>query len=230
MSETTYDDDDFTSNSIIRGTKLKFTNEAAWMTGSGEIIPPNREFIVWGDIKAIQKWIDGMPAEGSRVLEPGESWPDIEALNKQAPQEEWRDAFGKSVGPWEKCRALYLFCPQTCKPFTWPTSTKGGDRAIRDLKEAIRVARGTLYGPDAHAVVTLGNVFMPTDYGGRQRPDLKIQRFINGGPGGGGVLEAKPAAGLIEQKPAPQADNKKPRKKPRAKDDDLDDDLDDVGF
>jgi hypothetical protein len=54
MSETTYDDEDLTSNSIIRGTKLKFTNSATWTTGVGEIIPPDREFIVWEDIKAVQ--------------------------------------------------------------------------------------------------------------------------------------------------------------------------------
>jgi hypothetical protein len=165
-----------------------------------------------------------MPAEGSRVLEPGEPWPDIDALNAQAPREEWRDAFGKSVGPWEKCRALYLFCPRTCKAFTWPTTTVGGDRALRELKEAIRVARATLYGPHAHAVVTLGSVFMQTKYGGRQRPDIKIQRFINGGPGGS--IEAKSVPAQIEQKQAvPQADNKKSRKKALAEGNDLNDEI-----
>lgn len=168
--------DDGGARSIIRGVKLKFTNSAEWVDEAGEVIVPEREFLVVELAKVVQKWLDAMPVE-TRVLAPAEYFPDLEILNAEAPQSEWRDAFGKKVGPWQNSIVAYLLDPKTMEGFTWPTSTAGGFRAIDELKGHVRRAR-MLQGANVYPVVTLADTHMRTQFGGRQRPQFKVKRFV----------------------------------------------------
>jgi hypothetical protein len=184
------------SASIIRGTKIKFTNNAEWITGDGELIASDREFIVMRTIKVSQKWVNGLPEE-TRLLQPGEPWPDTEKLNAEAPKSEWREAFGKKLGPWENARAVYLFCPRTYAGFTFPTSSTGGDRAVRELAECMQRAQ-MVQGPSFFPLVTLTDVHMPTQFGGRQRPHFVIKKFVQlGTPNAGAPLPAPQAAASL---------------------------------
>ncbi len=164
------------NRSIIRGIKIKFTNNAEWIDDAGEVIPPDREFLVVELTKVVQKWIDALPAE-QRILEPHEPFPDVERLNAEVPQSEWTEKFGKLVGPWQNSIALHLFDPKTLEGFTWPTSTAGGFRCIDELQGRVRRAR-RLQGDNVFPLVTLADIHMNTQFSGRQRPHFKVLRFV----------------------------------------------------
>jgi hypothetical protein len=173
--------DDGGGNNVIRGGKLKYTNTNTWIEAASEVvIDPAREFIIVELARVTQKWIDDRPVE-TRIIGPDEHFPNVETMNDAAPQEEWREAFGKPQGPWQNCNLVYLMDPRTLEGFTWPTSTIGGGLAVRKLKDHVRRARmlqgnkgGTL-----HPVVTLSDVFMNNAFGGRQRPAFKVVRFVS---------------------------------------------------
>ena len=168
--------DDGGTRSIIKGAKLKFSKTEEWIGEDDDVIPPDREFIVVELAKVTQKWIDDKPAE-TRILAPDEYFPDTEKLNAEAPPEEWRDKFGKQVGPWQNSIVAYLLDPKTMEGFTWPTSTAGGFRAIDELKGHVRRAR-MMQGANVYPVVTLADTHMRTQFGGRQRPQFKVVRFV----------------------------------------------------
>jgi hypothetical protein len=187
------------NRSIIRGAKYKFTNNAEWLDDAGEVVDPAREFLVFEIAKVTQKWIDGMPAE-TRILAPDEYFPDTERLNAGAPPKEWREAFGKQVGPWQNSIVVYLFDPTTMECFTWPTSTAGGFRAVDDLQARVKRAR-RLQGDNVFPVVTLADTHMNTQYGGRQRPALKVVRFIAIGGQAKPLLDEPKAEAMNDQIP-----------------------------
>jgi hypothetical protein len=193
--------DDGGSNSIIRGTKLKFGNDAKWSDGDDNVIAPQRELLIVEQVRSVQKWIDEKPTE-TRILAPDEYFPDIEKLNAEAPPEEWRDAFGRRIGPWQRCKVLYLFDPATLEGFSWPTSTAGGFRAISELQERVHRARMVQGDDNLYPLVTLSDTFMNTQFGGRQRPQFKVQRFVVLGGAKRPLLEpAKPAESLNDAIP-----------------------------
>jgi hypothetical protein len=202
-----FDDYDDVSNSIIKGTKVKFTNDAKWLdTVTGEVIQPGREFLIVEIIRVGQKWISGLPAE-TRVLLPDEGWPNLERLNEEAPRNEWREAFGRKVGPWQRAYVVYMMDPRTYDGFSYPTSTAGGFRAVSELKGATQRAR-MLRGPNVYPLVTLIDVFMKTQFGGRQRPCFKIEDYVPIHPRGGGSPPPveKAASPQLEHKRSDQQD------------------------
>jgi hypothetical protein len=74
---------------VIKGALLKFTNDAAWVTGDDDELDETLELVVLDIGRVVQKWVDEKPVE-TRVLTPDEKFPDVKALNKAAPQDEWR--------------------------------------------------------------------------------------------------------------------------------------------
>src|SRR5262249_61110850 len=52
---------------------------------------------------------------------------------------------------------------------------------VSEFRDKVRTMR-RLRGEHVYAVVTLTNRFMPTRFGGRQRPDFKIMRWISFDP------------------------------------------------
>lgn len=180
-----FDFDDQVSSTIIRGEKIKYTLDFQWQTRGGEVIKPDRELLVVEILRVVQKWLPGgkAPAE-TIILMPDEKFPDIAARNAKAPRAEKREKFGKpGCGPWEAVQVVYLVDQQSMSVFTWvaPTETAGSSRAIRDLKESVRLAR-RLRGSNVFPIVSLCDTFMPTQFGGRQRPYLKIRAYQPLGP------------------------------------------------
>lgn len=218
------DDDGGGATRLIKGTKLKFTNNSEWEGNDDIVIEADHEFIVVELVRAVQKWIDQRPVE-TRVLPLLEKFPDIDELNEAAPKEEWTEKFGKKVGPWQKCWVVYLLDPETMRIYTWPTDTVGGHQAVRDLREATGMAR-RMYGDGIYPRVHLSDIHMNTQFGGRQRPDFKIIKFETLGaekttlsaPDEQKLIEAKPPNGkpaeANEAKPvaAKQQVSKKSRK------------------
>jgi hypothetical protein len=190
------------SRSIIRGSKLKFTNDSYWLADDDKI-DPAREFLVVQIDRVRQKWIDQKPVV-TEVLTPDET-PNIDELNDAASKDEWRERFGKLEGPWQFSYVAYLLDPASMAAFTYATSTVGGYIAIDTLKDATVRAR-MLHGAHYFPIVTLGHVHMNTAYGGRERPVLAVKKFVPIGP----APERAPA--LAAPEPAADVKPAKPKR------------------
>lgn len=197
------DDDDDGAPRLIKGTKLKYTNEGTWEDNDDNVIEADHEFVAVELLRAVQKWIDQHPTV-TRIMAPDEPFPDVNELNDAAPSEEWTEKFGKRVGPWQRCWAVYLLDPKTMRIYTWPTDTVGGHQAVRDLREQTGMAR-SMHGDSVYPRVRLGSTHMKTQYGGRQRPEFDILGFEKLGGGGGQKLSAPAPA----PKPLPPASDQK---------------------
>jgi hypothetical protein len=205
FNEEVEGDDREQGGSMIQGTLLKFSSEAEWLTGAGDPMSRKRELIVIDLLRVVQKWIDQKP-ESTIVVPPGEKFPDVKAMNEEAPESEWREDFnGKLVGPWQMQYIVYLLDAHTLDKFTFPTSTIGGGMCCRDI--AGKVAWMRQYrGPKVSAVVTLSDTHMNTKYGGRQRPHFEVVRWIGFDESSGPALsERKPtsAGGATAKSEAP---------------------------
>jgi hypothetical protein len=220
------DDDDRVR--LIKGIKLRFTNDAEWIAGD-DVIAADREFLVVEIIKGEQKWIDDRSVE-TRILGATEKFSDLEKLNDAAPREEWREKFGKEVGPWEHCHVAYLVDPETWQIYTFPTSTGGGGQCVRELRESTGLVR-RVRGPDINPRVRLSNTFMKTSYGGRQRPSFEIIGYESLKKATLGTEPNKPligpgngngAAKLIEAKPSSEHKAKSAAPKSKKLDPDFD--------
>ena len=170
------------SGFVIIGEKISFSNDAKWLDNSGEELTEGLEFIVTKVLRVINYWEeddDGKSRpnkEKSRILAPGEKFPNTKLLNEQEPKSKWREAFGQMRGPWENQHVLYML-DLKMNEYSYPTSTNGGHKAVNNLARKTNRMRD-YYNAPVVPVVTLGQVWMPTAYGGRQAPDLDVQRFI----------------------------------------------------
>jgi hypothetical protein len=173
------DGDDRVGDSVIQGQLVKFTNEAKWLLRSGEEVPPELEPIAVDVLRIFQKWINQAPVE-TRVLGAGEPVPDLEVLNEAAPKSEWRYYNNKHIGPWQFQYIVYLLDPNTMDRYTYATGTTGGGICVRDLVQKVKWMR-TFRGAQVCPIVALSDVFMNTQFGGRQRPHLIVKRWIQFG-------------------------------------------------
>ena len=139
------------------------------------------ELIAVDVVRIAQKWVNQEPAE-TVVLAPDEK-PCIDERNAAAPRSEWGEDFnGNPRGPWQFQLIVYLLDPGTMDRFTYPTGTIGGQIAVRELADKVKWMR-RFKGDRVCAVVALSDVFMPTRFGGRQRPHLAIKRWVALGSG-----------------------------------------------
>lgn len=183
-----YEDSSEQSNPrVIQGTRIKF-NDPHWTDGNGAPLDLTKELVVVKVLRCVQKWSDEVqhPVE-TRVLRPGEPFPNIDAMNQACPEAEWReDPFTKSPkGPWEAEHVLYLTSSALDK-FTFtapvaPKATVGSVRAVEQLVDKVNWMQ-RYREPGILAVVLLSSVHMPTKYGGRMRPHFEIIRWL--APGG----------------------------------------------
>jgi hypothetical protein len=188
------------SSRVIQGELVKFSNEAAWITGAGEELSPDLELIVIDVIRVVQKWKDGNPDPANTIiLEPGQKFPDIAKLNAAVPRKEWVEGpDGKPRGPWQAQHVVYLLDPQKMGRYSFPTSTIGGAIAVRDLVDKTKWMR-KFRGVNVYPVVRLSDVHMNTRFGGRQRPHFDTVKWILL-DGGGNALPAPGQAKLLDQK------------------------------
>lgn len=166
---------------------LKFTNDAEW-TVRDEPMDANREFVMIDVSRSVVKWPPEMDGGGPVeviTLAPGQRFPDVDKLNADTPKNEWRTGpDGQLRGPWQTQHTAHLLDPDTMDRLNWPTSTIGGSIAVREVVERTQWMR-RFRGENVFPVVTLGDTFMNTRFGGRQRPHLNIKRFVTFGSGGG---------------------------------------------
>jgi len=184
---------------IIQGILLKFTNEATWVTRDGDELPANLELVAVDVGRVVQKWQDQQPVE-TIILEPHQKFPDIQEMNEKVPREDWVEGpDGQPRGPWQAQHILYLLDPKTMDKYTFPTGTTGGRIAVGELRDKL-VSMRQLRGPGVYPLVSLGDTFMKTKWGGRQRPHFQIVRWVRLG-GEGGKVEALPGADMNDEIP-----------------------------
>jgi hypothetical protein len=190
FEDTSEGDEERAANRVIQGRLIRFTNEAMWVTADdGDELPENLELVAVDIARVVQKWHDGEPVE-TRVLAPGQKFPDIKALNDQVPQSEWQEGpDGKPRGPWQAQHLVYLLNQETMDRFTFATGTIGGSIAVRDLADRTKWMR-QFRGNAVYPIVSFADVFMSTRFGGRQRPHFIVKRWI--GLGGDALPQAEP--------------------------------------
>jgi hypothetical protein len=191
------------AGSVIQGRLLKFTNEAASVTGDdGEELPAGLELVAIDVNRIVQKWHEQRPVE-TIILEPSQKFLDVKNLNDEAPKSEWIDGpDGKPRGPWQAQYLVYILNPATMDRFTFATGTVGGGIAVRELVDKTKWMR-RLRGDHVYPIVTLADVFMNTRFGGRQRPRFMVKRWIALGAAGKALAApADPMADKVIATPA----------------------------
>jgi hypothetical protein len=183
---------------------VKFTNEALWITRDGEELSGKLELIAANIERVVQKWAkdNSAPVE-TRILGPGEKFPDVDKLNGETPKSEWvKGPDGKPRGPWQNEYRVYLLDITTMDRHTFITATIGGGIAVRELRDKTMWMR-KFRGAHVYPIVTLGDVFMNTRFGGRQRPHFVIKRWITLGPKDAPALAVSEQPALAEPASAP---------------------------
>jgi hypothetical protein len=213
-------EDDEQAGRIIQGRRLQFGNDFIWMTSDDEEFPGDQELCVVDCLRVCQKWIDHKVVAAIPVP-PSQKWPDIQKLNDACPKSEWQEGpSGQPQGPWQRTRVVYFVDLSTMQKYTFASGTVGADICVRELRDRVRTMR-RFRGESVYAIVTLGDTFMSTKWGGRQRPDFRIQRWVKLGDGGDHALpKPAPPTALPPASTAEQldhfAEDKAPETKPEA--------------
>jgi hypothetical protein len=199
------------------GRLLKFTNQATWEFQDGEEVPADFEAVVVDIQRRVVKWpVEQGPPLEVITLAPGEKFPDVEKMNEACPREEWRtDMNGNPKGPWDAQHVIVMINFDTMTHYFFPTATTGGHIASSELAKAVKWRR-RLVGAAVYPIVKLADTYMPAGYGGRQRPNFAIQRWISFG-GDTAALPAPSAgvaAALDNFAQADEAKTAEPEKKP----------------
>jgi len=171
------DDNINAGSSIIQGTKLKFL-DPHWLI-EGQIVT-GMLLTAINVLNVVTKWShDNKPLE-TKILAPGERFPDFEKLNADCPQSEWRVSFGKKVGPWSGQHCLYLIDEHfNCSTWASPITTGGSAIAVRELVDQIKRVRRYRYRDNVYPVVELSHTHFPNRYKpDRERPHLLIKRWV----------------------------------------------------
>src|SRR5215470_9810673 len=78
------------SSRVIQGTKIKFI-DPRWLDNTGKDIT-GKLLTAIGVLNVVNKWgHDNMPLE-TRILAPGEKFPNFDELNKKCDKSEWRQS------------------------------------------------------------------------------------------------------------------------------------------
>jgi hypothetical protein len=196
------DDDGFapiasSNDRVIVGSLLKFV-DGQW-TDMGIAVPPGTKLLAVATNKVLQRWHD------QRVIETIDQkpLPDVELLNEAIPKEQWElGPNNEPRPPWQVTYVLYLLDPKICEKFTYANSTIGAKIAVTTLADKVTTMR-KLRGANVVAEIELAAKPMTTRFGVKQRPEFRILKWVNLGPGGGApaLIEAPAQPKLPEVKP-----------------------------
>jgi hypothetical protein len=172
-SECEGDDEINASNKVIIGPKLKFLDPHWWNTSTEQMMTGTALILI--DVKrVVNKWGHDNKPLVTRILEPGEKFPDFEKLNAECDKSEWLEKFGKLVGPWSGQNLLYFVDDfERLNRFTWPSpiTTIGSAICVDEVVDQIALVR-RVKGQNMYPVTILGHTNFKNDFGPRQRPYL----------------------------------------------------------
>src|SRR5262249_25298248 len=160
-----------------------------WTDPDGQEV---KDLLVVYDVqRKVQKWLDDSGPAETIVVAPGQPWPNIEKMNAECPQTEWREKSGKLQGPWQGEHVVCFFNPKNMARYWWPSpiNTIGSAICVRELVAQTRLMR-SFKGEHVYALVDPSQTQMPKNYGGRERQNLAIKDWVRFGEGGNLVLPA----------------------------------------
>ena len=164
------------SERTIRGHLLKF---ADWRWTLGKEATPvdnGTRLIALATAAMWVRWEDGKPVEHI-VRRPGERLPEREKLS-HTNEKEWESGPGNEPkDPWANTRLVYLVDPDTAEAYTFSTSSLGRRDAVVELGD--QIARMRDAHRDATPIVELRAVEMPTRFGRKSKPMLKVVGWKN---------------------------------------------------
>src|SRR5262249_54188324 len=170
------------------GARLLKFNDGQYVTREGEVIEPNRELMVLGLKKVVQKFV-GKKLVETIIVPDGEPAPDIKAMNEKCPREEWgTNLNGDPAGPYVLVLALKLLEEKGMNRFVFVTQSKGGGIAIGDLSDKVKIIRRIRNDNNIVPVVSCRSINFPIKRLNitKKRPDFSVLRFTklrNGGAG-----------------------------------------------
>src|SRR5262245_463687 len=194
-------------NSLIQGQRIKFGKDNKW-TVNGVTMAKDFQALAVKTLRAVLKWgQDKKLPPSAKVLTPNEKWPDINALNKQAPKSEWiTGPDGKPCGPYQKQSVLYLMgMTPAMERYTYASTANSGHVAIEQLASTIAWRRQAVRKP-VHAVVAFSDTLWSKKWG-MQRAYFVPMRWVELNFGGAAAdtvktieeTAASPASTVDEQ-------------------------------
>jgi hypothetical protein len=180
-NEVEGDEDLNVSGRVIQGAKIKFL-DPRWLDNNGTDIT-GKLLTAIEVVNVVTKWGHNNKPIDTRILVPGEKFPNFAELNAKCDKSEWRERFGKMVGPWSGQHVLYLI-DEHVNRYTWPSplTTIGSAICVREFTDQVKLVR-RLKGLNLYAVTELSQVDYPTGYGLKQRPYLlRIKKWVKLGP------------------------------------------------
>ena len=203
------------SSGIIKGTKIKFSNNAIWLRRDDTELP-DIELIPVFILRVVQTWgKDNRPIEEKTIiLEPHQKFPDIEKMNEKVPRKDWvEDYNGNLVGPIQGSHVVYFIHLATMEQYTFiaPITTIGSVLATSDLRDKIVWMRKVRCPPgtpqNVYPTIKLDKTWMKTRHpgGGRWRPHFQIlpDRWVRFGSESTGMALPSPESLPITAQQAP---------------------------
>jgi hypothetical protein len=156
---------------VLRGTLIRFA-DWNWTRGKeAEPLEKGTQLVATGTAAAWSKWQAGKPVE-TRLRQSGTKMPEREELGDSDSAQWELGPDKKPRDPWQNTRFVYLIDPHTAEAFTFSTSSFGGREAVINLGDAI--ARMRSAHPNAMPVVALEAAAMPTRFGRKSKPVLRV--------------------------------------------------------
>jgi hypothetical protein len=164
------------SERTIKGQLLKF-GDWRWTIGNEATpVADGTRLIALATAAMWVRWEDGKPVEYI-VRRPGARLPERDELS-HTDEKKWETGPDRErKDPWANTRLVYLVDPDTAEAFTFSTSSWGGRAAVVELGDRIARMRGA--HPDAAPIIELRAVEMPTRFGRKSKPALKVVGWMN---------------------------------------------------
>jgi hypothetical protein len=164
---------DFATETLspVRGVALKFQNSGDWTQGyDGESAADIGDLLLADVAEAWRFMMKGRPVEYV-LREPGMPKPPRPGTFEN--ESSWPLYNGEPSDPWSWVSILHFLSIETGTTYNFVASTVGARRARDELLEQVRSMRQIT--PGALPIVQLGVTSMPTQYGSRSRPMLRIR-------------------------------------------------------
>jgi hypothetical protein len=157
----------------VVGKLVTFDNKGSrYVVEKNEELPMNVSYKPTGLITCWERRENGKIVE-RRVTEPDQPHPKRETLG-HLKKAEWPISkfTGQPEDVWQDSRYLQFYNPRSCIDYTFVSRTKGGRKAISELKQML--VRFCDEYPNESPLIKLGHVLWNTQYGLQPRPEILV--------------------------------------------------------
>jgi len=159
------------SDRTIRGTLVRFADWKWWVGKEKIPMQDGQQYVALSITSVWIRWQAGKPAKHV-FRQAGGKMPTREELGDLDESKWERSPKGDPIDPWANTRYVHLIDPLTAAELTFSTNSGGGRSAVEDLAGQIRRMRYA--HPNAVPIVALHAQPMPTRYGPKSKPFLKV--------------------------------------------------------